>query len=148
MIILIIHIIVSYDYFIDFLCERWIPCQASTSVLSLHERPETVHYSTKDVYTSEMTFLALHPWSQGLYGAKICKGLQKSISELEGSNQSLRQGTRGVKSKPKALRHFQVNPVLKINETFYKQAESMWVVANRSKIIIYGWTNRQTEITA
>ena len=23
--------------------------------------PETVHCSTKDVYTSEMTFLALHP---------------------------------------------------------------------------------------
>ena len=24
---------------------------------------ETVHCSTKDVYTSEMTFLAFHPWS-------------------------------------------------------------------------------------
>ena len=24
------------EYFIDFLCERWIPCQASTSVLCLH----------------------------------------------------------------------------------------------------------------
>ena len=30
-----------------------------------------------------------------------------------------------VKSKPKALQHFKVNPVLKIDETFYKQAESM-----------------------
>ena len=50
------------EYFIDFLCEWWIPCQASTSVLCLHKRPETVHCSTKDVYTSEMTFLALHPW--------------------------------------------------------------------------------------
>ena len=37
------------------------PCQASTSVLCLHKRPETVHCSTKDVYTSEITFLALHP---------------------------------------------------------------------------------------
>ena len=24
--------------------------------------PREVHCSTKDVYTSEMTFLALHPW--------------------------------------------------------------------------------------
>ena len=30
-----------------------------------------------------------------------------------------------VKSKPKALQHFKVDPVLKIDETFYKQAESM-----------------------
>ena len=37
-------------------------CQALTSVLCLHYRPETVHCSTKDVYTSEITFLALHPW--------------------------------------------------------------------------------------
>ena len=46
------------EYFIDFLCERWIPFQASASVLCLHYRPETVHCSTKDVYTSEITFLA------------------------------------------------------------------------------------------
>ena len=60
---MIIHIIISYDQNMSviFLGERWIPCQASTSVLCLHYRPETVHYSTKDVYTSEMTFLALHP---------------------------------------------------------------------------------------
>ena len=43
----------------DFLCERWIPFQAWTSVLCLHYRPETVHCSTKDVYTSEIAFLAL-----------------------------------------------------------------------------------------
>jgi len=36
--------------------------KASTSVLCLHYRPEAVHCSTKDVYTSEITFLALHPW--------------------------------------------------------------------------------------
>jgi len=30
------------EYFIDYLCERWIPCQASTSVLCLHYRPVTV----------------------------------------------------------------------------------------------------------
>ena len=65
MIILIIHIIVSYDQNISliFLCERYIPCQAVTSVLCLHYCPETVHCSTKDVYTSEITFLALHPWT-------------------------------------------------------------------------------------
>jgi len=50
------------EYFIDYLCERWIPCQASTSVLCLHYRPVTVHCSTKDAYTSEITFLALNPW--------------------------------------------------------------------------------------
>ena len=49
------------EYFIDYICERWIPCQASTSVLCLHYRPVTVHCSTKDAYTSEITFLALNP---------------------------------------------------------------------------------------
>ena len=49
------------EYFIDYLCERWIPCEASTSVLFLHYRPVTVHCSTKDAYTSEITFLALNP---------------------------------------------------------------------------------------
>ena len=60
---MIIHIIFSYDQNISlsFLCEIWIPCQASISVLCLHYRPETVHCSTKDAYTSEITFLALHP---------------------------------------------------------------------------------------
>jgi len=47
------------EYFIDFFCERWIPCQAWTSVLCLHYSPETVHCSTKDAYTSEITFHAL-----------------------------------------------------------------------------------------
>ena len=41
-----------------------------------------------------------------------CKGLQKSMSKLE-------------REKPKALRHFKVDPVLKIDETCYKQAETM-----------------------
>ncbi len=47
--ILIIHIIVSYDQNISliFLCERWIPCQAVTSVLCLHYRPETVYIKKK-----------------------------------------------------------------------------------------------------
>ena len=44
-----------------FLCERWIPCQAETSVLCLHYLPEKIHCSTKDAYTSEITFLALNP---------------------------------------------------------------------------------------
>ena len=55
------------QYFIDFLCERWIPCQAVTSVLCLHYRPETVHCSTKDACTSEIIFLALHPWLKQLF---------------------------------------------------------------------------------
>ena len=32
---------------------------------------------------------------------------------------------RMVKSKYKVLQHFKVDPILKIDETFYKQAESM-----------------------
>ena len=61
---MIIHIIVSYDQNISlsFFCERWIPCQALTSVLCLNYCPERVHCSTKDVYTYEITFLPLHPW--------------------------------------------------------------------------------------
>ena len=53
----IVKPVLSGRNFIDFLSERWIPCQAS--VLYLRYRPETVHYSTKDAYTSEITFLAL-----------------------------------------------------------------------------------------
>ena len=33
-----------------------------------------------------------------------------------------------VKSKLKALQHFKVDPVLKIDETFYKQAESLKLI--------------------
>ena len=32
---------------------------------------------------------------------------------------------RAVELKPKALRHFRVDPVIKMDETFYKQAESL-----------------------
>jgi len=53
----------SQNFSLIFLCERGIPCQAVTSVLCLHYRPETVHCSKKDAYTSEITFLALHPWT-------------------------------------------------------------------------------------
>ena len=35
------------------------------------------------------------------------------------------KSVRMEKSKPKALQHFKVDPVLKFDETFYKQAESM-----------------------
>ena len=38
---------------------EWMQCQAVTFVLCLHYRPETVHCSTKDAYTYEITFLAL-----------------------------------------------------------------------------------------
>ena len=44
--------------------------------LCLQYSPETVHCSTKDVYTSEITFLALQPWIYrsslvGLYGIAL-----------------------------------------------------------------------------
>ena len=42
---------------------KWIPCQAVTFVLCFLFRPKTVHCSTKNTYTSEITFLALVPWS-------------------------------------------------------------------------------------
>ena len=42
---------------------KWIPCQASTTVLCLLFRPKTVHCSAKNSYTSEISFLALVPWS-------------------------------------------------------------------------------------
>ena len=38
-------------------------CQTSTSILCLYYRPVTVHCSTKDVYTYEITLLALNPWN-------------------------------------------------------------------------------------
>ena len=58
-----------------FLCERWIPYQASTSILSLHYRSETVHCSTKDAYTFEITFLALQPclYSCFIFGKHFLK---------------------------------------------------------------------------
>ena len=64
-----------------FLCERWIPCQASTSVLWLHYRPETIHCSTKDVYTSEITFLAL-------------QSLQSTIFKIEKAPEYILQSNR------------------------------------------------------
>ena len=42
---------------------KWILCQAVTSVLCLLFHPKTVHWSTKNVYTSEITFLVLVPWA-------------------------------------------------------------------------------------
>ena len=48
---------------------KWISCQALTSVLCLLFRPKTVHCSTKNAYTSEITFLALVPWD---FLFKIC----------------------------------------------------------------------------
>ena len=40
---------------------KWIPCQTVTSVLCLLFHPETVHCSTKNAYTTEITLLALVP---------------------------------------------------------------------------------------
>ena len=47
------------EYFIDFLCKRWIPCQAVTSVLCLLYHPETVHCGIKDAGISEITIFIL-----------------------------------------------------------------------------------------
>ena len=67
MIILIIHIIVSYmtrivHWFFMWKMDSMSGCDtAVTSVLCLHYRPETVHCSIKDAHTSEITFFALLP---------------------------------------------------------------------------------------
>ena len=45
------------EYFIDFLCERWIPCQASTSVLCLHYRPK---YTAVQKMRTPLKKLSLH----------------------------------------------------------------------------------------
>ena len=42
-----------------FLCERWIPCQALTSVLCLHYRPETVHCSELHISCVKLTMKKL-----------------------------------------------------------------------------------------
>ena len=62
LIILIIHIIVSFDQNISWIVLWiWIPCQAVTSVLCLLCRQKTGYCSKKNAYTSEITFLALVP---------------------------------------------------------------------------------------
>ena len=62
MIIFIIHIIVSYDQNIPLIFFMWkmdpMPCFDFRLVFTL---PPRVHCSTKDVCTSKITFLALHP---------------------------------------------------------------------------------------
>ena len=70
------------EYFIDYLYERWIPWQASTSVLCLHYRPQTVHCSTKDAYTSEISFLALHPWPGAYAGLVMTHSNQGRMQEF------------------------------------------------------------------
>ena len=55
---LVIHIIVFYYQNISqIILWKWIPCQAVTSILCLLFRLKTVHCSTKNMYTSEITFL-------------------------------------------------------------------------------------------
>ena len=59
-----------------------IPCQASTTVVCLHYRPKTGHCSTKNAYTSEITFLALVPWFQMDFLDNISLGTQSCL-EIE-----------------------------------------------------------------
>ena len=83
LIILIIHIIFSYDQNISliFLCERWITCQAVTSVLYLHYSPETAYTAVQKMCTLiKKTVLALHP-CKDLYSA-LCNIYWVSIPLL------------------------------------------------------------------
>ena len=64
-IILKMHIIVSYDQNISqTIFVKIESSQAVTSVLCLLFRPKTAHCSTKNAYTSEISFLALVPYIQ------------------------------------------------------------------------------------
>ena len=47
----------------------------------LQYRPETVHCSTKDAYTSEITFLALKPWSKQLLKNTILMVFRRAVKE-------------------------------------------------------------------
>ena len=75
--ILIIHIIVSYDQNIS-LIFMWkmdpMPGFGIRLVFTLP--PRDVHCSTKDAYTSEITFLALHPWEK----PSLCLSLSLRVS--------------------------------------------------------------------
>jgi len=56
---------------------HWIMCKMDPKSgfdirqLCLHYRPVTVHCSTKDEYTSEITFLALVPWVKASSNLKL-----------------------------------------------------------------------------
>ena len=67
LIILKIHIIIHIMTRIFHLlfCGKGIPCQAVTSILCLLFCPKAIHCSTKNAYTSEITFLALVPCLDG-----------------------------------------------------------------------------------
>ena len=57
------------------------PMFTSTFLLCLHYRPETVHCNTKNAYTSEITFLALHTWlSLGIHQVNSMLNMQPSLN--------------------------------------------------------------------
>ena len=64
MVILIIHIIVSYDQNISLIIyvKDGSHVRLRQPSCVFHYRPETVRCSIKDAYTSEITLLALLPW--------------------------------------------------------------------------------------
>ena len=78
------------EYFIDFFCERLIPCQAVTFVLCLHYRPESVHCSTKDAYTSEITFFALHLWATLFFIQMYAINMVQQFNKFQIEMQSIR----------------------------------------------------------
>ena len=57
------------EYFIDYFMWKMDPMSGFDICLVFTLRPETVNCSTKDVYTSEKFFLALHPWLR--YSSKM-----------------------------------------------------------------------------
>jgi len=60
------------EYFIDFLCERCMDPMSDFDIrLCLHYRPETVHCSTKDAYSSEITFVNCNLESTGTQSSAI-----------------------------------------------------------------------------
>ena len=90
MIILIIYIIVSYDQNISLIFYVNDGSHVRLRHLSCVyiNAQRQVHCSTKDVYTSEMTFLALHSWLKPSW--------DRSCDSMEFPSQNLRKISHGV----------------------------------------------------
>ena len=69
------------EYFIDYFCENGFHVRLWPSVLCLLFHPKTVHCSAKNACTSEITFLALVPWSNVAF-VPVCLPLSLKAVKL------------------------------------------------------------------
>ena len=61
------------EYFIDLLCERWILCHVSTSVLCLHYRPETVHCRCVHLWNNFPFIITLFSMFTSFHVCLVCR---------------------------------------------------------------------------